>query len=115
MLTARLYMLQRLSALIMVPLVLGHLALMIYAIGGGLTADEILDRTQGSMGWFIYYGLFVLAAAVHGAIGLRSVTTEWFDFFRSPDQRQTVNLLMASFFFALFIPGILAVYFVTRS
>jgi len=69
MLTLRLYMLQRITALVMAPLVIGHLAVMIYAIQGGLSAAEILGRTQGSV--------FVLAAAVHGAIGLRSVLHEW--------------------------------------
>ncbi|MEM9371617.1 MAG: succinate dehydrogenase, partial [Pseudomonadota bacterium] len=45
MLDLRLYLLQRLSALVMIPLVFGHLALMIYAIQDGLTAEEILGRT----------------------------------------------------------------------
>ena len=47
MLDIRLYMAQRLSALIMVPLVIGHIAVMIYAVQGGLTVNEILGRTQG--------------------------------------------------------------------
>ena len=66
----RLYMLQRLSALILAPLVLCHLVLIIYAFRGGLTAAEILSRTQGSLAWAIFYGLFVLAVAVHASIGL---------------------------------------------
>ena len=61
MLDVRLYLAQRISALIMVPLVLGHLAVMIYAIQGGLSAAEILGRTKGSFFWFAFYGLFVLA------------------------------------------------------
>lgn len=77
MLTLRLYMLQRLSALIMAPLVLGHLAVMIYAVQGGLSAAEILGRTQGSVVWFLFYGAFVIAVAVHGAIGLRTIAFEW--------------------------------------
>ncbi len=77
MLTLRLYMVQRLSALLMAPLVLGHLAVMIYAIQGGLSAAEILGRTQGSVAWFLFYGVFVLAVSVHGAIGLRTVVHEW--------------------------------------
>lgn len=75
--TLRLYMLQRITALLMAPLVLGHLAVMIYAIQGGLTAAEILGRTQGSILWFLFYGTFVVAVAVHGAIGLRTVAHEW--------------------------------------
>ena len=77
MLSLRLYMLQRLSALVMAPLVLGHLAVIIYAVQGGLSAAEILGRTQGSVAWFAFYGLFVCAVSVHGAIGLRSIAHEW--------------------------------------
>ena len=61
MLNLRLYMLQRITALLMAPLVIGHLVVMIYAIQGGLTAEEILGRTQGSVAWFLFYGLFVAA------------------------------------------------------
>lgn len=77
MLDLRLYMLQRISALLMGPLVLGHLAVMIYAIQGGLSAAEILGRTQGSVLWFLFYGTFVVAVSIHGAIGLRTVAHEW--------------------------------------
>ena len=38
MLDLRLYMAQRLSALVMAPLVIGHIAVMIYAVQGGLSA-----------------------------------------------------------------------------
>ena len=58
MLDIRLYMAQRLSALIMVPLVIGHIAVMIYAVQGGLTVNEILGRTHGSFAWFLFYGSF---------------------------------------------------------
>ena len=78
MITLRLYMLQRITALLMAPLVLGHLIVMIYAIQDGLTAAEILSRTKGSFAWFAFYGLFVIAVAIHGAIGLRVVLHEWF-------------------------------------
>ncbi len=72
----RLYLLQRISALIMVPLVLGHLAMMIYAVRDGLSAQEILSRTRGSLFWGTYYSVFVLAACTHGAIGLRTIIAE---------------------------------------
>ncbi len=77
MLNLRLYMLQRLTALVMVPLVIGHLAVMIYAIQDGLTVGEILQRTQGSVAWFCFYGLFVVAVSVHGSIGFRVILHEW--------------------------------------
>lgn len=77
MVELRLYLAQRISAAIMAPLVLVHLGVMIYAIQGGLSAEEILARTRGSLLWGGFYGLFVIAAAVHAAIGLRSILSEW--------------------------------------
>ncbi|MEE9333749.1 MAG: succinate dehydrogenase [Granulosicoccaceae bacterium] len=79
MLDIRLYMAQRITALLMAPLVLGHLAVMIYAVQGGVSTEEILGRTQGSVAWFLFYGTFVMAAAIHGAIGVRTVLHEWGD------------------------------------
>ena len=76
MLDMRLYMLQRITALIMAPLTLGHIAVMIYAVQGGLSAEEILARTQGSIWWMLFYGTFAIAVAIHGAIGLRVVVHE---------------------------------------
>ena len=77
MLSLRLYMFQRLSALLMAPFVVGHLAVMIYAVQGGLSTAEILGRTQGSLPWFLFYGTFVVAVSIHGAIGLRAIVFEW--------------------------------------
>ena len=71
-----LFVAQRLSAMVLAPLVLLHLATIIYAVQDGLSAAEILTRTRGSMIWAGLYGLFVLAAAVHGAIGLRAIVSE---------------------------------------
>jgi fumarate reductase subunit C len=48
-----------------------------YATSRGLSAAEILGRTRGSVGWGAYYGLFVVAASVHGAIGVRTIAAEW--------------------------------------
>lgn len=76
--TVRLSLWQRLTAMVMAPLVLGHLAVMIYAIQGGLTAAEIMSRTHGSLGWGLFYGLFVLAVSIHAAIGVRAIAEEWF-------------------------------------
>ena len=76
MLDLRLYMLQRLSALFMGPFVMVHIAVMIFAIQGGLGTAEILGRTQGSVFWFLFYAGFVIAASVHSAIGLRVIAHE---------------------------------------
>lgn len=77
MIAARLYLVQRLSAMALAPLVIVHLLGILLAVRGGLTADEILARTQGAVGWMLFYGLFALLAAVHGAIGLRAILAEW--------------------------------------
>lgn len=61
----------------MVPLIVGHLAIILYATRKGLSAGEILGRTRGSVGWALYYAIFVMAASIHGAIGVRSVLREW--------------------------------------
>jgi fumarate reductase subunit C len=54
-----------------------HLATVVYAVQGGLSAAEILGRTRGNGGWLAFYAVFVLAASVHAPIGLRAVLTEW--------------------------------------
>ena len=72
-----LYIVQRGSALVLAPLVFLHLGVILYAVSGGLSAAEILGRTRSSALWPAIYALFVVAAAVHGAIGLRVVIREW--------------------------------------
>jgi len=72
-----LYVAQRLTAIVLAPLVLIHLVLILYAIEGGLSAGEILGRTRGHLGWATFYGLFVMAASLHAPIGLRNVIVEW--------------------------------------
>jgi len=71
-----LYFLQRLSALILVPLVILHLGVMILSVQGGLSTAEILSRTQSSNLWPMAYGLFFAVAGVHGCIGLRNILKE---------------------------------------
>ena len=73
----RLFALQRLTAMIMAPFVLVHLGVILYAVRGGLTAAEILSRTQGNWGWIAFYGLFVVSVAVHVPIGVRNILIEW--------------------------------------
>ena len=72
-----LWIAQRASAAILALCVVVHLATVIYAVQGGLTAAEILSRTRGNTGWLAFYSLFVLAAAIHAPIGLRPVLGEW--------------------------------------
>ena len=76
--TVGLALVQRLSALVMAPLVLLHLGVMVVAVQNGLSAEEILSRTRGSVFWGTVYGLFVIAVSVHAAIGLRAILAETF-------------------------------------
>lgn len=69
---------QRISAMVLALCVLVHLLTMIYAVRSGLSAAEILGRTQGSMAWFAFYTVFVAAVAVHAPIGLRTILSEIF-------------------------------------
>jgi len=80
-----LWMLQRASAVVLALCVFVHLATIIYAVQGGLSAAEILGRTRGNYGWAAFYSVFVLACAVHVPIGLRAVLAEWVAW-RGPSQ-----------------------------
>jgi fumarate reductase subunit C len=73
----RLYLLQRGSAAVMLPLVLLHLGVIFYASRRGLSAADILGRTRGSLFWGTFYAAFVVAAATHAAIGVRVIAAEW--------------------------------------
>jgi len=75
-LEARLWVAQRLSALVLAVCVLVHLVTIIVAVRGGLSAAEILARTRGSLAWFAFYAVFVAAVAVHAPIGLRTILAE---------------------------------------
>ena len=74
---AILWIAQRASAAVLAVCVVVHLATIVYAVQGGLTAAEILGRTRGNTGWLAFYSVFVLALSVHAPIGLRSVFIEW--------------------------------------
>jgi fumarate reductase subunit C len=104
MIDIRLYILQRVSALVMLPLVLGHILVMIHAIQGGLSAEEILSRTRGSVFWGAYYGLFVVAVSVHATIGLRAILHEWLSL-----RKQALFLVNWAVFLGLMMLGLRAV------
>ena len=99
--TVRRYIVQRITAGLMVPLVLGHLALILYASSRGLTAAEILARTRGSMVALFYYGAFVLLAASHAAIGVRTIASEW-----TPLKGRVLDVLMWGFGLLLCVLGL---------
>ena len=68
---------QRASAVVLAVCVVVHLATIVYAVQGGLSAAEILGRTRGNALWLAFYAVFVVAVSVHAPIGLRAVCTEW--------------------------------------
>ena len=68
---------QRVSAMVLALCVVVHLLIMIVAVRGGLSAAEILARTRGSLGFAAFYGMFVLACAVHVPIGVANLAREW--------------------------------------
>lgn len=72
-----LFVAQRLSAAVLAPLVIVHVGLILFAVEGGLTAEEILARTRGNVAWAAFYLVFVAAAAVHAPIGMRNILREW--------------------------------------
>ena len=72
-----LWLAQRVSAAVLAVCVIVHLATIVYAVRGGLSAEEILGRTRGNHAFLLFYATFVLAAAVHAPIGLRAVAIEW--------------------------------------
>ena len=72
-----LWVAQRVSAAVLAVCVAVHLATIIYAVQGGLTAAEILGRTRGNHAWLAFYPVVVLAVSVHAPIGLRAVLLEW--------------------------------------
>jgi fumarate reductase subunit C len=103
MTTARLFLLQRASAAVLALAVLVHLATIIVAVRGGLTAGEILGRTSGNLAWLAFYTLFVIAAAIHAPIGLRAILREWAGW-----RGRSCDIAMILFAIALLVLGLRA-------
>ncbi len=103
-----LWMAQRARAAVLALCVLVHLVTISLAVQGGLSAAEILARTRGNAGWLAFYGVFVLACAVHVPIGLRSALAEWLGW-RGPS-RDAALLGFAALIALLGLRAILGVY-----
>jgi fumarate reductase subunit C len=102
--TRVLFLVQRLSAAVLALAVAAHLATILYAIRGGLTAGEILARTHGNLAFVAFYSLFVVAVAFHAPIGLRNVIREW-----TPWRGGSLDLALAVFAVMLLVLGMRAV------
>ena len=102
---ARLWYWQRISAMVLFLCVLLHLATIIYAVRGGLSAGEILARTQGNWPFALFYLVFVTAVAVHAPIGLARIVEEWLGW-----RGRASALLAGVFALALLALGLRAVW-----
>jgi len=99
------YTLQRITAMILAPLVLIHLGLILYAIEGGLSAAEILARTRDNFLWPTLYGLFVFTVSIHAPLGLRNIIRE-----HTNASSRALNWSMTTFCGLLLITGFRAVW-----
>ncbi len=102
---ARLWYLQRVSAMVLALCVIVHLATLVYAVRSGLSAAEILGRTQGNLAFAAFYLVFVVAVAVHAPIGLARIVEEWLGW-----RARASALLAALFALALLGLGLRAVW-----
>ena len=75
--SAILFLAQRASAAVLALAVTVHLATILYAVRGGLTAADVLSRTRGNAAFLALYVIFVLAVSIHAPIGLRNILREW--------------------------------------
>jgi fumarate reductase subunit C len=106
----RLWIAQRASAAVLALCVAVHLATMIAAVRGGLSAADMLGRTRGSIGWAAFYALFVLAVSIHAPLGLRTIASEWLGW-----RGRAADSVCALVGVALLLCGALAIVAVTRS
>ena len=77
-LQAKLWYAQRISAMVLGICVAVHLAIIFYAIRSGITAQEILGRTEGNVLFALFYEVFVLACFIHAPIGIANILQETF-------------------------------------
>lgn len=70
------WLVQRVSAMVLALCVVVHLGVIVFAVRGGVMAAEIVDRVSGSIPWLAFYSVFILAAAAHAPIGLRTILGE---------------------------------------
>jgi fumarate reductase subunit C len=98
--TSLLFLAQRATAVVLAAAVAVHLVLIIHAERAGLTAGALLARTHGNDAFLAFYGVFVLAAAIHAPIGLRNVIGEW-----TPWRGRSLDVALALFALALLAAG----------
>jgi fumarate reductase subunit C len=103
--STKLFAAQRLTAFVLAAAVAVHLTVILYAVRGGMTAAEILSRTHGNVAFLVFYGVFVIAVAIHAPIGLRSILREW-----TPWRGHSLDVALALFAALLLALGFRAVF-----
>ncbi len=100
-----LWLAQRISAMVLALCVVVHLATMIMAVQGGLSAEEIISRVGGNKLWLAFYLIFVVSVAIHAPIGLKTILRE---LTAIPVKR--VELLVCVFALIIFALGVRAAF-----
>jgi fumarate reductase subunit C len=101
----RLWYWGRISSMVLAFCVLVHLAVIVYAVRGGLSGAEVLARTHGNWAFGLFYAVFVLACAVHVPLGIARILREsvrW--------RESTINALCILFALLLLVMGLRSVY-----
>ena len=106
-LQAKLWYAQRISAMVLGICVAIHLLMIFYAIRGGLSAQEILGRTQGNLVFAIFYEILVVACFVHAPIGLANILQETFP---KKNLAKPLSLLLAMLILALGTTAVIGVF-----
>lgn len=102
---ARRWAVQRLASLVLLACVLVHLAVMVYAVRGGLSAAELLGRTRGSWGFGAFYLVFLAACVLHVPPGLATIAEEWLGW-----SRRVALFASCAFALLLLVLGLRAVW-----
>ena len=98
------WLVQRASAAVLAICVIVHLAVIVLAVQGGVTAKEIAGRVGGSIPWLMFYSVFIIAVALHAPAGLRNILREY-----TPLGRRATHWVMAGVCALILVMGFRAV------
>jgi succinate dehydrogenase / fumarate reductase membrane anchor subunit len=96
----------RISALLLIPLVWGHVLLQDVIVGVHRMDLDYVAFRWASLAWRVYDVLLLGFAFAHGVNGLRQVI---FDFVYSPATRRTLTILLVIFWLAITLFGFVAI------
>jgi succinate dehydrogenase / fumarate reductase membrane anchor subunit len=96
----------RISALLLIPLVWGHVLLQDIIVGVHRMNLDYVALRWASLGWRVYDVLLLAFAFAHGVNGLRQVL---FDFVYNPGTRRILVILLVILWFAITLVGFVAI------